>query len=193
MSKKQINNKNKDNQDEKDNQNDSEIDNHFNENRPFSFTSRNYFLKNNYTYNGFDYILGNSNPNNIYNKGFIDNKKSDYNYKNFTRGKRNNYVNKKIFFNQNNIKNLPKINEVNLNYNQNNENENQKIINNNSENFGVNQNTIQSNQNYIFMNEVINTDNLDLKIMNIANNILSNIGYKDEIIGNNSLLQYLFN
>jgi hypothetical protein len=177
-------NKNKDNPEEKGEENDFDIDNHFNENRPFSFTSRNNFLKNNYMNKGLDYILGCTNPNN--NKGFFDNKKSEYNYKNFVRGKRNNYVNKKIFFNQNKIKNLQNINEISQNYfNQNNEDEKQNIINNERENF--------TRQSYILMNDIINTDNLNINIMNIAGNILNNIGYKDQMVGNNLLLQYLFN
>ena len=177
-------NKNKENAEDNNEPRDFDIDNHFNENRPFSFTSRNNFLKNNYMNKGLDYILGCTNPNN--NKGFFDNKKSEYNYKNFVRGKRNNYVNKKIFFNQNKIKNLQNINEISQNYfNQNNEDEKQNIINNERENF--------TRQSYILMNDIINTDNLNINIMNIAGNILNNIGYKDQMVGNNLLLQYLFN
>ena len=97
-----------------------------------------------------------------------------------------NYVNKKIFFNQNKIKNLQNINEISQNYfNQNNEDEKQNIINNERENF--------TRQSYILMNDIINTDNLNLNIMNIAGNILNNIGYKNQMVGNNLLLQYLFN
>lgn len=179
-------NKNKDNIEDKNEQNDFNIDNHFNEIRPFSFTAKNNLIKNYYMNKGLDYFLGGTNPNNICNKGFLDNKKSGYNYKNYVRGKRNNYVNKKIFFNQNKIKNLQNINEISQNYfNQNNEDEKQNIINNERENF--------TRQSYILMNDIINTDNLNINIMNIAGNILNNIGYKDQMVGNNLLLQYLFN
>ena len=82
-------NKNKDHSNENSEQNDFDVDYHYNENRPLSFTSRNDF----YTHKGLDYILGNSNPNNIYNKNYIDNKKSGYNYKNYVRGKRNIVIN----------------------------------------------------------------------------------------------------
>ena len=90
-------NKNKENAEDNNEPRDFDIDNHFNEIRPFSFTSKNNLIKNYYMSKGLDYFLGGTNPNNIYNKGFIDNKKSGYNYKNYVRGKRNNYVNKNIF------------------------------------------------------------------------------------------------
>ena len=48
------------------------LDYRFNENRPFSFTSRNYF----YTHKGLDYILGNSNPNNSKVNIFQNNQKN---------------------------------------------------------------------------------------------------------------------
>ena len=111
---------------------------------------------------GLDYFLGGTNPNNIYNKGFIDNKKSGYNYKNYVRGKRNNYVNKNIFFNQNKIKNIPNMNELNSNYYKE----------------GLNQNpAIEQKPKYILMKDILKME--DINIMNIAKNIFNNIGYKN--------------
>jgi hypothetical protein len=169
-------NKNKDNSNNKNEQDDSYINPHFNENRPFSFTSRYNFIKDNCTNNGLDYILGNSN---IYNKD-LDNKKSGYNYKNYNRGKRNNYINKNIFFN-NQIK---KQNDINLNYyndySKQNSDESEKIMNNNNnESQNNNQNLIinQENKKYIRMNEIFNLDNINITILNIANNIINNQGY----------------
>ena len=126
---------------------------------------------------GLDYFLGGTNPNNICNKGFLDNKKSGYNYKNYVRGKRNNYVNKNIFFNQNKIKNISNMNEQNANYYK--------------EGLNQNQITNEIKTNYINMKEILNMDNLD--IMNMAKNIFSNIGYKNLNIDNDLLNQYLFN
>ena len=170
-------NKNKDNIEDKNEQNDFNIDNHFNEIRPFSFTAKNNLIKNYYMNKGLDYFLGGTNPNNICNKGFLDNKKSGYNYKNYVRGKRNNYVNKNIFFNQNKIKNISNMIEQNVNYYKD----------------GLNQNQITNEikTNYINMKEILNMDNLD--IMNMAKNIFSNIGYKNLNIDNDLLNQYLFN
>lgn len=169
-------NKNKENAEDNNEQRDFDIDNHLNEIRPFSFTSKNNLIKNYYMSKGLDYFLGGTNPNNIYNKGFIDNKKSGYNYKNYVRGKRNNYVNKNIFFNQNKIKNNPNINELNINYYK--------------EGLNLNPATEQK-PNYILMKDILKID--DINIMNIAKNIFSNIGYKNLNIDNDLLHQYLFN
>ena len=87
----------------KENQNNGDIeknnldnDFHFVDNRPYSFTSR---INNNYINKGLDYILGNTNPNNINQKYIIDYKRRQgYDYKKYHRGRRNNYVNKNIFF-----------------------------------------------------------------------------------------------
>ena len=169
-------NKNKENAEDNNEQRDFDIDNHFNEIRPFSFTSKNNLIKNYYMSKGLDYFLGGTNPNNIYNKGFIDNKKSGYNYKNYVRGKRNNYVNKNIFFNQNKIKNNPNMNELNTNYYK--------------EGLNLNPATEQK-PNYILMKDILKME--DINIMNIAKNIFSNIGYKNLNIDNDLLHQYLFN
>lgn len=166
-------NKNKDHSNENIEQNDFDVDYRLNENRPLSFTSRNDF----YSHKGLDYILGNSNPNNIYNKNYIDNKKSGYNYKNYVRGKRNNYVNKNIFFN-NQMEKISNFNDFNYNFfEQKNEIKNTET---------------QLNQNYIQMNKIIKLDDLDSKILNTANNILSNLGYKNIILQNDLLLKNLF-
>ena len=169
-------NKNKENAEDNNEPRDFDIDNHFNEIRPFSFTSKNNLIKNYYMSKGLDYFLGGTNPNNIYNKGFIDNKKSGYNYKNYVRGKRNNYVNKNIFFNQNKIKNNPNMNELNANYYKESLNQNPAT---------------EQKPNYILMKDILKVDDID--IMNIAKNILSNIGYKNLNIDNDLLHQYLFN
>ena len=169
-------NKNKENAEDNNEPRDFDIDNHFNEIRPFSFTSKNNLIKNYYMSKGLDYFLGGTNPNNIYNKGFIDNKKSGYNYKNYVRGKRNNYVNKNIFFNQNKIKNNPNMNELNTNYYK--------------EGLNLNPATEQK-PNYILMKDILKIE--DINIMNIAKNIFSNIGYKNLNIDNDLLHQYLFN
>ena len=180
-------NKNRDNSDENNEQKDSDINNHFNENRPLSFTSRYYYMN-----KGLDYILGNSNINNIYNKGFLDNKKSGYNYKNYVKGKRNNYVNKNIFFKGylNEKRNIQNINESNYN-NLKKANDNQRIIDNKIENYDEYQILKQSHSNYILMNEILNLDNIDKNILNIANNILDNFGYKNKNDEKGLLLQYL--
>lgn len=169
-------NKNKENAEDNNEQRDFDIDNHLNEIRPFSFTSKNNLIKNYYMSKGLDYFLGGTNPNNIYNKGFIDNKKSGYNYKNYVRGKRNNYVNKNIFFNQNKIKNNPNMNELNANYYKESLNQNPAT---------------EQKPNYILMKDILKID--DINIMNIAKNIFSNIGYKNLNIDNDLLHQYLFN
>ena len=169
-------NKNKENTEDNNEPRDFDIDNHLNEIRPFSFTSKNNLIKNYYMSKGLDYFLGGTNPNNIYNKGFIDNKKSGYNYKNYVRGKRNNYVNKNIFFNQNKIKNNPNMNELNANYYKESLNQNPAT---------------EQKPNYILMKDILKVDDID--IMNIAKNIFSNIGYKNLNIDNDLLHQYLFN
>ena len=148
-------------------QNDFQLDFHYNDNRRFSFTSRNNDIN-----KGLDYFLGTTNPNNIYNnKNIIDNKKNGFDYKKYNRGKRNNYINKNIFFN--NIQNKA-INEH--------QNINEIKINNN---FQHNINIEANKPNYIRMNDILNLDNLELKIINIANNILSNITNNTIFFDNN--------
>ena len=51
--------------------------------------------------------------------------------------------------------------------------------NNNNESQNNNQNLIinQENKKYIRMNEIFNLDNIDITILNIANNIINNQGY----------------
>ena len=178
--------KNKDISDENNEQNDFYLNNHFNENRPFSFNSRNNFLKNNYINKGLDYFLGNINPNNIYNKTFLDNKRNGYNYKDYVKGKRNNYVNKNIFFN-NQLKKIPIINEneSDIIYDKENEKENKK------DNL-VYSNSNELKQNYIRMNEVLKLDDLDASIINIANDIINNLGYNNKILEKDLLQQNLY-
>ena len=175
-------------------QNDFYLNGHFNENRPFSFNSRNNFLKNSYINKGLDYFLGNVNPNNIYNKGFLDNKKNGYNYKDYVKGKRSNYVNKNIFFN-NQLKKIPIINEneSDIIYDKENEKENKNIISNNNINNNLDQNNSNElKQNYIRMNEVLKLDNLGASIMNIANDIINYLGYNNKILENELLQQNLY-
>jgi hypothetical protein len=131
----------------------------------------------NYINKGLNYILGNTNLNNINQKGKMD----GYDYKKYNRGKRNNYVNKKIFFNNNN--NIKKFNSIqnnnNISSNNNNNIKKNQIINNN---FNDNiQYSIPSNslkQNLIFMNDIFNLNNLDINIMSIGNDILNFITNK---------------
>ena len=169
-------NKNRDNFEENNEQNDFDIYFHFNENRPFSFTSRN-----NYINKGLNYFLGTINPSNIYNnKNIIDNKKNGFEYKKYNTGKRNNYVNKNIFFN--NIRNKT-INEYqNMQNMQNMQNINE-IKNNNYYPHNINVNEIKTS--YIQMNDVLYLDNLETKIICIANNILNNIANETIFLDNN--------
>ena len=51
---------------------------------------------------------------------------------------------------------------------------------------------IQLNQKYIQMSKIIKLNDLDSKILNTANNILSNLGYKNIILQNDLLLKNLF-
>ena len=139
----------------KENQNNGDIeknnldnDFHFVDNRPYSFTSR---INNNYINKGLDYILGNTNPNNINQKYIIDYKRRQgYDYKKYHRGRRNNYVNKNIFFNETNknenlgqnMQNPPGNNFIN-NYPQ-----NTQLLNNfkNNELFMQNRNNMTSSK-----------------------------------------------
>ena len=152
--------------------------NNSNENqiRPCSFTSRTNNFKNNYINKGLNYILGNTNLNNINQKGKMD----GYDYKKYNRGKRNNYINKNIFFNNNNnIKKFNSIQNNNISSNHNNNPKKNQIINNN---FIDNiQSSIPSNsskQNLILMNDIFNLNNLDINIMSIGNDILNFITNK---------------
>ena len=160
-------------------------DNDFPDNRPYSFTSR---INNNYYENkGLNYILGNTNPNNINQKEIIDYKKRQgYDYKKYHRGKRNNYVNKNIFFHETNnsnntnnnvnigqnLQNIPGNNIIN-NYPQNqlfnNLKNNELSINNRN-------NMTSSKQKFLHMNDFLILDNLDMKIMNIGNSLLNFLG-----------------
>ena len=152
--------------------------NNSNENqiRPCSFTSRTNNFKNNYINKGLNYILGNTNPNNINQKGKMD----GYDYKKYNRGKRNNYINKNIFFNNNNnIKKFNSIQNNNISSNHNNNPKKNQIINNNFND--NNQYSIPSNsskQNLILMNDIFNLNNLDINIMSIGNDILNSITNK---------------
>ena len=167
----------------KENQNNGDIeknnldnDFHFVDNRPYSFTSR---INNNYINKGLDYILGNTNPNNINQKYIIDYKRRQgYDYKKYHRGRRNNYVNKNIFFNETNknenlgqnMQNPPGNNFIN-NYPQ-----NTQLLNNfkNNELFMQNKNNMTSSkQKFLHMNDILILDNLDMKIMNIGNNLIN--------------------
>lgn len=188
-------NKNLDSLNQMNNQNNSNNNNHFNENRPYSFTSR---TNNNYINKGLDYILGNANPNNI-----IDIKKRNgYEYKNYIRGKRNNYINKNIFFNKDNFKNKNNLNQIQntpnmLKYfpNNNNNDKENKLLNNTNNNIidhslynNDNKLTFYSpKQNFVYMNDILKLDNLDISIMNIGNNILNFISNK---VNNESFFQF---
>ena len=146
---------------------------HFNENRPYSFTSR----ANNININkGLNYILGNTNPNNMNSKDIIDRKRDGYDYKKYNRGKRNNYINKNIFFKDNINFNLTQnIQNSGNNFN-NNYPQNRQLLNNfnNNQNFLYNRNNMTSSkQNLLHMNDFLILDNLDMKIRDIGNSILN--------------------
>ena len=178
-----LNNENNDIQSNKINNNNY----NFNENqiRPYSFTSRTNNFKNNYINKGLNYILGNTNPNNINQKT----KMNGYDYKKYNRGKRNNYVNKNIFFNNNNnIKkfNSSQNNDIMLNNNIINVKKNQIINNNINDNIQYLIPSNSSEQNVILMNDIFNLKNLDINIMSIGNDILNFIANK---ISNNQMHQ----
>lgn len=163
---------------------------YFNENqiRPFSFTSRTNNFKNNCINKGLNYILGNTNLNNINQKGKMD----GYDYKKYNRGKRNNYVNKNIFFN--NINNIKKFNsfqnnDIMLNNNLNEIKEVQIINSNCNENIQYPISPNSSKQKVILMNDIFNLNNLDINIMKISNDLINFIGNKI----NNNLEQPSFN
>ena len=155
---------------------------HFIDNRPYSFTSRT-----NYSYinKGLDYILGNNvNPNNINinQKDIIDYKKRQgYDYKKYHRGKRNNYVNKNIFFSEkvNNLNQGQDIQNLPGNLFNNNYPQNAQLLNNfkNNESFMQNKNNMTSSkQKFLHMNDFLKLENLDMKIMEIGNSLLNFIG-----------------
>ena len=151
----------------------------FNENqiRPYSFTSRSNNFKNNYINKGLNYILGNTNPNNISQKAKMD----GYYYKKYNRGRRNNYVNKNIFFNNNN--NIKKFdssqnNDIIFNNNINNVKTNQIININSNDNIQYSIPFNSSEQNVILMNDIFKLNNLDINIMSIGNDILNFITNK---------------
>lgn len=195
IKKSNYNNKNRDNIDNINGANDNNIQNYFDnnyQNRTYSFTSR---INNNYINKGLNYILGNENPNNINNKEIIDIRKKDgYDYKKYNRGKRNNYVNKKIFFKDNKILNIDQNNQnqnnINLTGNNifnNNYPQNTQLLNNNNFNNNIDfsfyknntnntNNITSSKQHFLHLNDFLILDNLDLKIMIIGNNLLNYIG-----------------
>ena len=177
-------NKNTDNTIE--NSNNNKIQNYFDnnfQNRPCSFTSR---INNNYINKGLNYILD---PNNINHKDIIDAKKRDgYDYKKYNRGKRNNYINKKIFFHDNN--NQSNLNNINISENNFNNNypQNAQFLNNynninisdfpfygknNINNINNRNNMTTSKQNFLHLNDCLILDNLDMNIKIIGNNILN--------------------
>ena len=176
-------NKNRDNLNNPNNaniiQNYFDNDFRFTDNRPYSFTSR---INNNYINKGFNYILGNANPNNINQKEIIDYKKRQgYDYKKYHRGKRNNYVNKNIFFNGTNNMNQGKymVNPPGNNFN-NNYPQNSQLINNFKNNNEVSvhnnrNNMTSSKQKFLHMNDFLILDNLQMKIANIGNSLLNYI------------------
>ena len=152
----------------RDNSNENNIQNYFDnnyQNRTFSFNK------------GLNYFLGNTNPNNINQKAFLDAKKRDgYDYKKYNRGKRNNYINKNIFFKDNINFNLTQnIQNSGNNFN-NNYPQNGQLLNNfnNNQNFLYNRNNMTSSkQNFLHMNDFLILDNLDMKIRDIGNSILN--------------------
>ena len=166
------------------NSNNNKIQNYFEnnfQNRPCSFTSR---INNNYINKGLNYILD---PNNINHKDIIDAKKRDgYDYKKYNRGKRNNYINKKIFFHDNN--NQSNLNNINISENNFNNNypQNAQFFNNynnindftfygktNINNINNRNNMTTSKQNFLHLNDFLILDNLDMNIKIIGNNILN--------------------
>ena len=146
----------------------------FNDNRTSSFTSR---INNNiYINKGLNYILGN-NPNNINQKDLIDyRKRQGFDYKKNKKGKRNNYMNKKIFFSLNEGQNKQEypVNSTNL---YNNYPQNTSLLNNykNINELSINNrnNMTSSKQKFLHMNDFLFLDNLEMKIINIRNNLLN--------------------
>ena len=147
----------------------------FNDNRTSSFTSR---INNNiYANKGLNYLLGNNNPNNLNQKDIIDyRKRQGYDYKKNKKGKRNNYMNKKLFFNLNEDQNKQDIHDNNFNLN-NNYPQNPQVLNkfkNINELYIDNRNNMTSSkQKFLHMNDFLFLDNLEMKIMNIGNNLLN--------------------
>ena len=147
----------------------------FNDNRTSSFTSR---INNNiYVNKGLNYLLGNNNPNNLNQKDIIDyRKRQGYDYKKNKKGKRNNYMNKKLFFNLNEEQNKQDIHDNNFNLN-NNYPQNPQVLNkfkNINELYIDNRNNMTSSkQKFLHMNDFLFLDNLEMKIMNIGNNLLN--------------------
>ena len=146
----------------------------FNDNRTSSFTSR---INNSiYANKGLNYILGN-NPNNLNQKDIIDyRKRQGFDYKKNKKGKRNNYMNKKLFFNLNEDQNKQDIHDNNFNLN-NNYPQNPQVLNkfkNINELYIDNRNNMTSSkQKFLHMNDFLFLDNLEMKIMNIGNNLLN--------------------
>ena len=147
----------------------------FNDNRTSSFTSR---VNNSiYVNKGLNYILGNNNPNNLNQKDIIDyRKRQGFDYKKNKKGKRNNYMNKKIFFSLNEGQNEQDIPGNNNNLN-NNYPQNTQLLNNykniNELSIDNRNNMTSSKQKFIHMNDFLILDNLEMKIMNIGNNLLN--------------------
>ena len=149
----------------------------FNDNRTSSFTSR---INNNiYINKGLNYLLGNNNPNNLNQKDIIDyRKRQGYDYKKNKKGKRNNYMNKKLFFNLNEDQNKQDIHDNDNNFNLNNNYpQNPQVLNkfkNINELYIDNRNNMTSSkQKFLHMNDFLFLDNLEMKIMNIGNNLLN--------------------
>ena len=159
----------------RDNSNENCIQNYFNELRPYSFTSR---ASNNNIDKGLNFILGNINQNNMNQKEIIDRKRDGYDYKKYHRGKRNNYINKTIFFNENKILSMAQnIQNSGTNFN-NNYPQNGQLLNNfnNNENFVYNRNNMTSSkQKFLHMNDFLILNNLDMKIRDIGNSVLNYI------------------
>ena len=159
----------------------------FNDNRTSSFTSR---INNSiYANKGINYILGN-NPNNLNQKDIIDyRKRQGFDYKKNKKGKRNNYMNKKIFFSLNEGQNKQDIPGNNINLN-NNYPQNIQFLNNYKNNnelsFDNRNNMTSSKQKFLHMNDFLILDNLGMKIMNIGNNLLNFIEHN---INNNNICE----
>ena len=155
-----------------------------NDNRTSSFTSR---INNSiYVNKGLNYLLGNNNPNNLNQKYIIDYKKRQgYDYKKNKKGKRNNYMNKKLFFNINDDLNKQEISNnnfiINNNYPQNGQLLN--ILKNINELYNNNRNNMTSSmQKYIHIKDFLFLDNLEIKIMKIGNSLLN---YLENNMNNN--------
>ena len=167
----------------------------FNDNRTSSFTSR---INNSiYANKGLNYILGN-NPNNLNQKDIIDyRKRQGFDYKKNKKGKRNNYMNKKIFFSLNEAQNKQDISGNNINLN-NNYPQNTQLLNNykniNELTTDNRNNMTSSKQKFLHLSDFLLLDNLEMKIMNIGNNLLNfiennmnNISEQNHFIPNNEL------